>query len=137
MVFSAFKTTAKLTWVSLLLLTVLLEVTFLPREIYPPYFYTYKCVKGLLFFTLGYLTPIAFWRFNSLGRGFLWAVLSAVFVEVVQGFFPGHRFSTAELLLKLAVLFAGFAFALNARYEGRIGIGSWQIRLLNEHLRHS
>ena len=118
----------------MLVLTVFLEVEPLPAEMYPPLFYSYKVLKGLLFFALGYLTPLAFWRFNSLGRGMLLAVLSASAVEMAQDFFQGHRFSLFELALKLLVIFAGFALALNARYEQRISLGWWRIQLNIEHI---
>ncbi|MGA8596241.1 MAG: VanZ family protein [Bryobacteraceae bacterium] len=133
MVLPAFSTAPKLGWFGLLALTIFLEVEPLPQEIYPPLFYSYKLLKGVLFFALGYLTPLAFWRFNSLGRGMLLAALSACAVEMLQGFFQGHRFSLFELGLKLLVIFAGFALALNARYEQRISLGWWRIQLKSEH----
>jgi glycopeptide antibiotics resistance protein len=136
MILSAFKTTPKLAWFSLLALTIFLEIEPLPHEIYPPLFYFYKCLKGLLFLALGFLTPLAFWRFNSLGRGVIAAAASACAVELFQGFFQGHRFSWFELSLKLMVIFIGFAFALNARYDERISLGTWKIRLTSEHFRH-
>jgi hypothetical protein len=133
MILSAFSIAPKLAWFGLLALTIFLEVEPLPQEIYPPFFYSYKFLKGVLFFALGYATPLAFWRFNSLGRGMLLAALSASAVEMVQGFFQGHRFSLFELGLKLLVIFAGFALALNARYEQRISFGRWRIQLKSEH----
>lgn len=136
MILPAFKTTPKVAWFGLLALTILLEIEPLPLEIYPPFFYSYKCFKGLLFLAVGFLTPIAFWRFNSLGKGMLVAAVSACSVELFQGFFQGHRFSFFELTLKLIIIFVGFAFALNARYDEKISIGSWKIRLTSEHFRH-
>src|SRR5689334_22974423 len=111
MILSAFSFAPKLVWFGLLALTIFLEVEPLPVLIYPPLFYTYKFVKVLLFLALGYATPIAFWRFNSLGRGVLLAALSACGVEMLQGFSQGHRFSFFELAVKLLVIFVGFAFA--------------------------
>ena len=87
----------------------------------------------MLFLALGYTTPLAFWRFNSLGRGMILAAASACAVEMLQGFSPGHRFSFLELSLKLVVIFVGFAFALNARYEQKISLGWLHIQLKSEH----
>ena len=136
MVFKAFKAAPKMAWFGLLALTIFLEVEPLPLEIYPPLFYSYKLFKGILFLALGYLTPLAFWRFNSLGRGVLIAFASACFVEILQGFFRGHAFSFFELLLKLVVILFGFSLALNARYEKKINFGWLQIHLRGEHLNH-
>jgi hypothetical protein len=61
------------------------------------------------------------------------AALSATSVEILQGFFRGHRFSFFELMLKLVIIFLGFAFALNARYDQKISLGAWQIQLRSEH----
>lgn len=133
MMLSAFSLAAKLWWFGLLALTIFSEVEPLPHEIYPPFFYTYKLLKGVLFFALGYATPLAFWRFNSLGRGVLLAVVSAGAVETMQGLSAGHRFSITELGVKLVAIFAGFALALNARYEQRIWLGPWRIQLKSEH----
>jgi hypothetical protein len=133
MVLSAFNLAPKLFWFALLAFTVFLEVEPIPPIVYPPLFYSYKCLKGILFFALGYLTPLSFWRFNSLGRGVLLAILSAGFIEFVQGFFQGHRFSIFELLLKLVVIFVGFAVALNARYDQKISLGVWTINLKSKH----
>jgi hypothetical protein len=135
MVFSAFSRTPKLWWFGLLALTIVSEVEPLPHLMYPPLFYTYKLLKGLLFFALGYATPLAFWRFNSLGRGMLLAAVSACVVEMLQGLSSGHRFSFVELLLKLIVIFVGFALALNARYDQKISLGHWRIQLRSEHFR--
>jgi hypothetical protein len=135
MVFPAFSRTPKLWWFGLLALTIVSEVEPLPHLMYPPLFYSYKLVKGLLFFALGYATPLAFWRFNSLGRGMLLAAASAIVVEALQGYSSGHKFSFIELLLKLIVIFAGFALALNARYEQKISLGHWCIQLKSEHFR--
>jgi hypothetical protein len=135
MILRAFSIGPKLGWFGLLALTIFLEVEPLPQEIYPPLFYSYKLLKGILFFALGYVTPLAFWRFNSLGRGMFLAALSACTVEILQDFFQGHRFSLFELGLKLLVMFAGFALALNARYEQRISLGVWRIQLKSEHFR--
>lgn len=133
MILSAFSLAPKLWWFGLLGLTIFAEVEPLPPLMYPPLFYSYKLFKALLFFALGYATPLAFWRFNSLGRGVLLAAASACAVEMMQGLSPGHRFSFFELSLKLAVIFAGFALALNARYEQRISLGWWHIQLKSEH----
>jgi hypothetical protein len=133
MMLSAFSLTAKMWWFGLLALTIFSEVEPLPSLMYPPLFYSYKLMKGLLFLGLGFATPLAFWRFNSLGRGVLLAALSAGAVEIMQGLSPGHRFSFIELTAKLCVIFIGFALALNARYEQRIWIGRWRIQLKSDH----
>jgi hypothetical protein len=89
MILPAFKTTPKVAWFGLLALTILLEVEPLPLEIYPPLFYSYKCFKGLLFLALGFLTPIAFWRFNSLGKGMLLALHRLARSSCFRAFFGG------------------------------------------------
>ena len=135
MVFTAFSRAPKLWWLGLLALTIVSEVEPLPHLMYPPLFYAYKSFKVLLFFAVGYATPLAFWRFNSLGRGMLLAAASACVVELLQGFSSGHKFSFFELVVKLIVMFAGFALALNARYEQKISLGLWRIQLRSEHFR--
>ncbi|HEX6546043.1 MAG TPA: VanZ family protein [Bryobacteraceae bacterium] len=135
MVFTAFSRAPKVWWFGLLALTIVTEVEPLPPLMYPPLFYTYKFFKVLLFFALGFATPLAFWRFNSLGRGMVLAAVSAAVVELLQGFSSGHKFSFFELVIKLIVIFAGFALALNARYDQKISLGLWRIQLRSEHFR--
>ena len=88
-----------------------------------------------MFFLVGLLSPLAFWHFNAVNRGLLLASVSAVSVELLQGYLRhGHSFNWYEVGVKLALIFFGFALAIDARSDGQIGIGPLQIRLTGEHL---
>lgn len=95
-------------WIAIFLLTVLDEVY--PFPLIPPLpFYAIRCIKLLLFFVLGYLTPFGFWRFRSLGFGIFLAFVSAAFVEVLQRWLGnGHAFHWYELLVKVLLIFFGY-----------------------------
>jgi hypothetical protein len=122
----------RLAWTAIAILTISLELTpfhnFEARYTFVAYllFYGYKALKALLFLILGFLTPIAFWRFRSLTYGLIMAAISAFIVELLQGFlvFTGHSFGWFELIAKLFLIFVGFMKGLDARYEGAIRIGS-------------
>jgi hypothetical protein len=107
----------------------------MPIPLMPPVpFYSYGAAKAICFVVLGYLAPLAFWRFNALNRGILLAAISATFVESLQGLLHrGHSFHWYELVVKLGLILIGFALALDARYERMISIGRFHIRLTGEH----
>jgi len=121
-------------WVILALTTILLEV--IPIPLMPPVpFYAYCGGKALLFLLLGFIAPLAFWSFNALNRGIIFAALSACGVETVQAIWGhGHSFHWYELIVKLGLILFGFALALNDRYDHEINIGPIRIRLIGEHL---
>jgi hypothetical protein len=103
-------------------------------NIAPLVFYLYKGSKVVLFLLLGFCTPLALWRFDSINRGLIFAAVSATVVEVSQIFVAGHRFSVFELLAKLALIVIGFVFAMNALYERTIRVFGIEIRFVSDHL---
>jgi glycopeptide antibiotics resistance protein len=131
---AAFSPSLRLAWVAIAALTVLAELIPFPPIVPPPLFYSYKAAKILLFLILGYMAPLTFWRFNSLTLGVVFAAISAALVESLQGLPHGHRFSWFELIAKLCLIFVGFAFALDARYERVIRLGPLRVALVGPHL---
>jgi len=122
----------KLLWAVIVAVTIVNEVIPIPR-LTAGAFYSFYAAKILCFFALGYVTPLAFLRFNALNRGFFLAATSATFVESLQGFWRhGHSFHWYDLAGKLALILLGFALALDARYEGLISIGPIRLRLIGE-----
>jgi hypothetical protein len=120
-------------WMTVAVVTVTLEI--IPARFHPLMFYSYKTIKVLLFLALGYLTPLAFWRFDRLTLGLCFAGASATAIELLQGIIGnGHAFSWMELLAKLALIGFGFVLALDARYERAILIGPLHFRLVSDHL---
>lgn len=130
----AFSPSLRLAWITIAALTVITELIPFPPIVPPPLFYSYKTAKVLLFLILGYCAPLTFWRFNSLTLGVIFAAISAAIVEALQGLSHGHRFSWFELIAKLCLIFIGFAFALDARYERAIRLGPLRIALVGPHL---
>lgn len=125
--------TTRLSWIFVFFLTLATEM--FPMPLIPWfYFYPYVAFKGVLFLLLGFLTPLSFWRFDSLGLGVLFSVLGAGLVEGLQSVVEGHRASYLEFGVKLLLLFLGFAASLNARYDRTIRVGGFSIRLLDSHL---
>ena len=128
-----FRPATKLVWAILISVTVITEVMPIPPMPRLP-FYLYYAAKLVCFIAVGFLAPLAFWRFNALNRGILLAGISATFVESLQGTLRyGHSFHWYELLGKLILILIGFALALDARYERRISIGPFHLLLLVEH----
>ena len=120
-------------WSIVFLTTLASEIVPLP--LMPRFsFYSYVGAKVLLFFVLGFLTPLTFWKFNSLNYGFLFGACATAVVEVSQHWIPGHTFSLLELMGKWIIIFAGFALSLDARYDGKIKAGVVSIILSNRHL---
>ncbi len=130
----AFGAGARFVWLLIFTITVVSDVY--PFPLLPPLvFYTIWGIKLLLFFLLGYVAPLAFWRFNALNRGVTLAALSATFVEAVQGIVGhGHSFHWYELIVKLALILLGFGLALEAVYDRKISIGPLKIYLTGQHL---
>jgi hypothetical protein len=132
-----FTPTLRIAWVAIVAVTVVSEVILLPTN--PPLppipHYSYKIFKLLLFVSVGYLAPLALWRFNALNRGIMLAAVSAMGVETLQGVIGrGHSFHWYEMLIKLGLILLGFALALDARYERQISVGPIHIHLIGEHL---
>ena len=127
-----FTRTLQTCWAVLFAITIVSEIYPL-RPVPAKVFYSYLIFRGILFVLLGFLTPLAFWRFDSLTLGLLSSVVSAGFVEILQSFSGGHRASYLEFSAKAAVLFVGFALALNTRYNGIVRLGTFYRYLVNPH----
>jgi hypothetical protein len=132
--FRVFTPGMKALWAVIVVITVVSEIV--PIPLMPPVpFYSYCAAKLICFVAIGYLAPLAFWRFNALNRGILLASISAACVESLQGLLHhGHSFHWYELVVKLALILLGFALALDARYERMISIGPIRCRLTGEHI---
>jgi hypothetical protein len=128
-----FTVSLRVVWLLLFLLTLGWELVPAPG-VAPWLFYTLKSCKGLTFILLGFVSPMAFWRFDSLGFGVLFSCLAAGVAEMLQSMSFGHRASPAEFLFKLLLLFFGFAFALSARYDRKLSLGPLSIRLVDGHM---
>ena len=96
-------------------------------------FHSYQALKLVAFVALGFMTPLAWWRYNSLGIGALFAIVTTAIVEFGQAFIPGHRASTVELAVKLALLFAGFAAALEIRKYQELTVGPLRIHFSSRY----
>jgi hypothetical protein len=121
-------------WAIAAAITVAAEIVPIP-PMPAPLFYSYCAAKLVCFLALGYLAPLAFWRFNALNRGMLLATISATGVESLQGLLHnGHSFHWYELIVKLLLILTGFAAALDARYERTLSIGPIHIHLVADHL---
>ncbi len=127
-----FGSTIRIAWIALFCL--LLASELIPRPSFAPLmYYSYSSAKAIMFILLGFVTPLAFWRFDRLGLGVFFSVVAAGVAESSQSLLEGHRSSFAEFSLKLLLLLLGFACALNARYDRRIGLGRYGIRLHDTH----
>ena len=126
---------SRIVWFVFLTVMVVVEVT--PRPItWPPLpYYSYQISKLIGFVLLGYLTPLAFWRFGSLGRGVAFGLATTAGIEGIQGMIEGHRFSIFEMFVKLVLVMVGFGLALLARFDKRIHVGRLYITLYDEHWR--
>jgi hypothetical protein len=112
----------KLLWAVLVLAAIAFELV--PAHYPAGVFVTQNWFKASLFLALGYLAPMAFWRFSYLNASILASAASAVLVEVIQAMLAnGHRFSWVELAVKLLLLAAGFVIALDVRYEHDLRCG--------------
>jgi hypothetical protein len=129
-----FSPATKSLWAAVVAITVVCEVMPIPL-LSPLPFYSYCAFKLICFVALGYIAPLAFWRFNALNRGISLATISAACVESLQGLLHhGHSFHWYELVVKLALILFGFALALDARYERMVSIGPIHVRLVGEHI---
>ena len=99
----------------------------------PLAFHSYEAAKLIAFFVFGFLTPVAWWRYQSLGIGVLFAMATTAMVEAGQAFIPGHRASTFELGVKLVLLFTGFAAALNIRKDQQLTLGPLRLRFSSRY----
>ncbi len=123
-------------FIALVSALVIGELTSVPM--WPPViFYPYCALKLLGFIAIGILTPIAFWRFNALNRGLLYAAFSAALVETLQAIVnrghSGHAFHWYELAVKLVLILFGFSIGLDIRYERQLKLGPVLILLHGEH----
>jgi hypothetical protein len=96
-------------------------------------FHGYEAAKLVAFFAFGFSTPSAWWRYKTLGMGVLFAIATTAIVEIGQAFIPGHRASTVELLVKLIVLFTGFANGLEVRKYQQLRVGPLHIRFSSRY----
>jgi hypothetical protein len=96
-------------------------------------FHSYEAAKLVAFFTFGFLTPIAWWRYKTLGIGVLFAIITTAIVELGQAWIPGHRTSLLELAVKLVLLFTGFAAALDVRKYQEFTAGPLCIRFSSRY----
>ena len=96
-------------------------------------FHSYEVAKLVMLVVFGFLTPLSWWRYKSLGAGAIFAIATTVLVEVGQTFIPGHRTSILELAVKLVCLFAGFAAALDVRKYQQFVVGPLCIRFSSSH----
>jgi hypothetical protein len=129
---SAFSISIRILFVVIVSAMVISELTSVPMWP-PPIYYPYQILKLTGFVIIGILTPLAFWRFNALNRGLLYAALSAAFVESMQAIVnrghSGHSFHWYELIVKLVLILFGFSIGLDIRYERQIKIGPVQLIL--------
>jgi hypothetical protein len=125
-----FNASTRTFWMMLAAIAVVSETIPTPH-VGPLFFYgLYGPAKVICFLALGFLTPLAFALLSSLNRGIGFALLSTTIIEALQGLIGnGHRFHWYELLVKLVVIFIGFAFGLEARSEKEIIWGSLRIGL--------
>jgi hypothetical protein len=127
-----FSTPVRGLWFVLLVCTLASELVPLSRSFEAQFstlvFHAYEALKLACFFVFGFLAPIAWWRYNNLGIGVFFAVVTTMVVELGQAFIPGHRASVLELAVKLILLFAGFAAALDVRKYQEFHTGPLWIR---------
>jgi len=124
-------------WFLLLALTLAIEVVPLSVAFEAQFsslvFHSYEAAKLVAFVVFGFLTPLAWWRYKSLGIGVLFAMVTSAIVELGQSFIPGHRTSTFELAVKLVLLFVGFAAALDVRKYQEFTVGPMCIRFSSRY----
>ena len=121
-------------WGLLLIGTMIVELTPRDPTWVPQMFYPITVAKGLMFLLLGFVSPLAFWKFNSLGVGVLFAVITAGAVESLQTLLVGHHASYLEFTAKLLLVILGFVLALVARHDRKLQIGPFHIILSDPHL---
>lgn len=99
-------------------------------------FHFYQAAKLAAFFVFGFLTPLAWWRYQTLGRGILFGIVTTAIVEIGQSFIPGHRSSVIELCVKVTLIITGFALALDIRKYQDFKIGALSIRFSSRYWGH-
>jgi hypothetical protein len=133
---NAFSNSIRIVFIAAVVSLVIAELTPVPMWP-PPIYYPWQILKLVGFVVIGILTPLAFWRFNALNRGLLYAALSAAFVETMQAIInighSGHSFHWYELIVKLGLILLGFSIGLDIRYERQIKVGPFQLRLHGQH----
>ena len=123
----------KIFWLATVVLIGLVEIfPFDNLHVRPLFFYSYEFVKAAAFVGLGFVIPLAFWRFNSLNRGLAMSLLSAAAMEAIQLFVMGHRFDVLELLLKGILIMFGFTLGLMPRHDKQLSLLGVQVRLVAE-----
>jgi hypothetical protein len=124
-------------WILLLAGTLVIELVPLSVSFEAHFssliFHSYEAAKLVAFFAFGFLTPIAWWRYKTLGIGVLFAIVTTAIVELGQAFIPGHRASIFELTVKLVLLFTGFAAALDIRKYQEFMIGPMRVRFSSRY----
>jgi len=137
MTIAMFSLPARSIWLLLLVGTLASELIPLSLafegQFSPVVFQYYEAAKLLAFFGLGFLTPIAWWHYKSLGVSALFALLLTSAAELGQAFIPGHRASTLELAVKLVLLFTGFACGLDVRKYQQFTVGPLCIRFSSHY----
>ena len=123
----------RIAWAVFFVVTIWCEIAPRSPSLPPLPYYSYTAGKAVLFLLVGFLSPLTFWRFDSLGLGLLFSALAAGAVEGVQSVSEGHRGSYLEFGAKLVLLFIGFAFALSARYDRGLRLGPWHLSLIDSH----
>lgn len=124
----------RVAWILVFCIIMLAESIPVPL-VHPVLFYSFLFFKAAFFVVLGFVTPLAFWRFDSLGLGVLFSALGAMAGELIQSISPGHSTSMKEFAGKLLLLLFGFALALHVRYDRRIQLGALRLSLEDEHRR--
>ncbi len=129
---NAFSLSIRVVFIAVVSAMVVGEIASVPM--WPPsIFYPYCFLKLVGFVIIGILTPIAFWRFNALNRGLLYAAFSAALVETLQAIVnrghSGHAFHWYELAVKLILILIGFSIGLDIRYERQLKVGPVQFVL--------
>jgi hypothetical protein len=112
----------RITWSVLFALTIVLELIPIPGALSLQLCWYFVC-KPVVFLLLGFLTPLVFWRFNSLGYGLLSAIAAASALPwmplLPEG---GHPWGYLELTAKLILVFVGFVTGLNARHNRKLNL---------------
>lgn len=124
-------------WFLLLTCTLVSELVPLTLEFEGHFsstaFHGYQAFKLAAFIIFGFLTPLAWWRYNSLGMGGAFAIATTAIVEIGQAFIPGHRASGFELSVKLLLLFSGFVIGLSTRKYQTLNLGMINIRFSSRY----
>ena len=124
----------RMTWLLLFCVIATAQIVPLPPLAQLP-LYSYVAAKVIIFLILGFLTPLAFWRFSNLGFGVLFSIGVTVALELAQRFVPGHRTSYLELCGKLILLLLGFAIGIDTRHDRQIKLGPVRLRLRDPFFR--